>query len=139
MSIGDRSQHILKFERYFEDQDNLYMLFQYCKHKTLAELLRGQRKLIQNDVSIIIRQLVHGLLYLKNRNVAHCGIRLSCLYIDDDLKIRIGGFGEAKLKGQITNYDDSNQSLENTPPEMIQNPKNASFKADVWSVGIIAV
>ena len=41
MSIGDRSSHILKFDRYFEDQDNLYMLFQYCKHKTVDNLLNG--------------------------------------------------------------------------------------------------
>ena len=90
-------------------------------------------------MSIIIRQVVYGLNYLKNRNVAHCDIKLSCLYIDDDMKIRIGGFSEAKLKGQRMKTQTSNQSIENTPPEMIQNPKNASFKADVWSIGIITV
>ena len=58
------TKHVLPFKRYFEDDNNLYLLTKYCQHKTLEQLLYERKKLNEFQVSIIMRHLLTGVQYL---------------------------------------------------------------------------
>jgi serine/threonine protein kinase len=56
ISIADKSSDkVVNFHRYFEDENHLYMLTQYCKHETLEKLLKRRGKISEVEATIILR------------------------------------------------------------------------------------
>jgi serine/threonine protein kinase len=61
------SPKIIKIKEYIEDKDNIYIIQEFCKNKTLLELLnkREEKHLTEIEVQNYIFQLIQGLYYLK--------------------------------------------------------------------------
>ena len=49
------------------------------------------------EVSLIVKHMLTGLKFIHSKNVIHRDLQLSNFFIDDDFKIRIGGFDYAAL------------------------------------------
>lgn len=48
-------KNICKFEHYFEDQKNVYMLMELCSDKTLADVLKRRKRLLEIEVQCYIK------------------------------------------------------------------------------------
>eukprot|EP00347_Sterkiella_histriomuscorum_P022648 403337684 len=143
--------NIVKFEHFFEDEENVYMLLELCENQTLADLMRKRWFLSEFEVRYYLKQLICGLNYMHSSpfNVLHRDLKLGNLFLDKNMQLKIGDFGLAtKLKGEI----DLRSSICGTPnymaPEILQAAQELqtnggnqmcaySFAADVWAVGVI--
>jgi polo-like kinase 1 len=43
-------QHVVGFEHFFEDSENVYILLEVCTNQTLNELLRRRKRLHEMEV-----------------------------------------------------------------------------------------
>ena len=67
----------------------------------------------------------------------HRDLKLSCLYIDDEGQIRIGGFGDATALNGDDGLTQICGTIANTPPEMLSSKNGYRFGVDIWALGII--
>jgi serine/threonine protein kinase len=79
--------------------------------------------------------MVEILVELRERRVLHRDIRLDCLYLDANMILKLGDFGEScEYTGErrrsilkLTHF---------TSPEII-NQLGHSYETDLWSVGVV--
>ena len=138
LSVATKNlRSIVPFERYFENDKNFCLLTKYYKLGTLEQLLDKRQKLTEPEVIIIMKQVLAGLKHLRQRKIVHRDLKLSCLYIDDDGQIRIGGFGEATTLRGDNRLTQICGTVANTPPEMLSSKNGYRFGVDIWTLGII--
>lgn len=84
-----------------------------------------------------MKQIVHGCQYLHQNKVMHRDLKLANLFLDDNLKIKIGDFG---LASRISHEGEKKKTLCGTPnyiaPEILSKGGH-SFEVDSWSLGCI--
>jgi serine/threonine protein kinase len=134
------SPKIIKIKEYIEDKDNIYIIQEFCKNKTLLELLnkREEKHLTEIEVQNYIFQLIQGLYYLKMNNIIHRDIKPSNLLLDEKLELKIGDFG---LSTKIKDNEGKKEQLGTLnfmAPEIWKVPKDGySYEVDIWSMGIV--
>ena len=79
-------------------------------------------------------QLIQGLKYLHDRNIIHRDLKISNLFLDEKLELKIGDFG---LIAKLNNSRDRRYTYCGTPyymaPEVIEpGEKGYSFEVDIW-------
>ena len=124
---------------YFEDDENVYIILELCKNKSLADYLKQRGKLTEIEVKCFIFQLLQGLKCLHKKKVIHRDLKPNNLLLDDKNELKIGDFG---VIAQLTDDKERRYSISGTynymAPEIFQNNgKGYSYEVDIWSVGII--
>ena len=124
---------------YFEDDENVYIILELCKNKSLADYLKQRGKLTEIEVKCFIFQLLQGLKCLHKKKVIHRDLKPNNLLLDDKNELKIGDFG---VIAQLTDDKERRYSICGTynymAPEIFQNNgKGYSYEVDIWSVGII--
>lgn len=104
----------------------------------MSELLKRRKKLTENEARYYLIQLVECLRYLHVNLVIHRDLKLGNLFIDRNMRIKVGDFG---LATRLTYAEERRRTVCGTPnyiaPEIIQGKTGHSFEVDVWSTGII--
>ena len=131
------NENIVHFYNYFQDNKNVYLLFELCPNNNLRTFLNKRKRLTELEVQIISIALINGLKYLKKNKIIHRDLKLSNIFIDEDMTIKIGDFGLST----ILEYDEEIKFEKcGTPqymaPEVI-NKKWYSYEVDIWSLGVI--
>lgn len=157
-----KHQNIIEFSSVIETISNIYILFEYCNGGTLDKSLqcsldRKEKPLSEEVVRYIIKCVASGLICLKEHNILHRDIKTENIILHyknkEDLKnnnvlnaeIKIIDFGFAR-------YLKSNEfakSIIGTPlymdPKILLSSKEEEnkicqydYKADIWSLGIVA-
>ena len=62
-------KNIVKFEHVFEDENNVYILLELCKNKTLNELHKKRKTLTEMEVRFYLEQIVNSVKYKLNINI----------------------------------------------------------------------
>ncbi|OMJ70144.1 hypothetical protein SteCoe_31942 [Stentor coeruleus] len=130
---------IVKFEHFFEDNENVYILLELCTNQTLSELIRRRKRLTEIEVQCYILQVISALKYLHAHRVIHRDIKLGNLFLTDKMEIKMGDLGLAtKLE-----YDgERKRTICGTPnyiaPEILEGKGGHSYEVDVWSLGVLA-
>ncbi|CAL1547050.1 unnamed protein product [Lymnaea stagnalis] len=134
-SISHR--HIVTFRSFFEDSENVYILLELCRRRSLMELHKRRKAVTEPEARYFIRQIVEACQYLHNNKVIHRDLKLGNLFIDDEMEIKIGDFG---LATKLDYEGERKKTLCGTPnyiaPEVL-GKKGHSFEVDVWSLGCI--
>jgi polo-like kinase 1 len=131
--------NIVKFEHFFEDNENVYILLELCANQTLTELMRRRKRLTELEVQCYIIQVITALKYLHSHRVIHRDIKLGNLFLSDTMEIKMGDLGLAtKLE-----YDgERKRTICGTPnyiaPEILDGKVGHSYEVDVWSLGVLA-
>ena len=134
------SPKIVKINNYFENVDNVYIVQELCKNRSLDNLLENRGYLSEFEVQSYMFQLIQGLKYLHDKNIIHRDLKPSNLFLDEKLELKIGDFG---LIAKIDNNNkERRKSCLGTPyymaPEVIEpGEKGYSFEVDIWSMGVI--
>ena len=127
---------VVAFEHNFEDDKNVYILLEICRHQTLNELYKRRKTLTEIEVQCYMIQLIKGLQYLHSHKIIHRDLKLGNLFLTDKMELKIGDFGLAtKL-----DYDgEKKRTVCGTPnyiaPEVLEGEH--SYEVDVWAIGII--
>ncbi|KAE8631677.1 hypothetical protein XENTR_v10001274 [Xenopus tropicalis] len=132
-----KHKNIVRFYHHFEDQKYMYMVLEYCRHKSLAHILRVRKLLTEPEVRYYMKQILQGILCLHQQGIIHRDLKLSNFFIAKNMIVKIGDLGLAttveqceKLPGVICgtpNY---------LSPEVLAKSGH-SFKSDIWALGCI--
>ncbi|CAF2103825.1 unnamed protein product [Rotaria magnacalcarata] len=130
-------KHIVQFFSYFEDENNVYIILELCRRRSLMELHRRRKTVTEPETRYFVKQIVEACIYLHDKRIIHRDLKLGNLFLNDQMEIKIGDFG---LATRIENETDRKRTLCGTPnyiaPEVI-NKKGHSYEVDVWSLGCI--
>lgn len=131
--------NIVKFEHYFEDNENVYILLELCKSKTLNELLKKRKILSELEVKYYLFQILNAVKYMHKSKVIHRDLKLGNLFLSASLEIKIGDFG---LATRVEYDGERKHTVCGTPnyiaPEILENKSSGhSYEVDYWAIGVI--
>ncbi|KAG1705183.1 hypothetical protein DVH05_004116 [Phytophthora capsici] len=93
--------HVLRVESVFEDARNYYMTLEYCAQRSLSAIVKTLpgRKMNEQLVKKVFRQVVAGVVYLHASGVIHRDLKLANLLLTDTGDVKISDFGLAARLG----------------------------------------
>ncbi|KAL2114448.1 hypothetical protein VUR80DRAFT_7136 [Thermomyces stellatus] len=151
MSMLERLDHpnIVSYRGLEVHRDRVYIFMEYCQNGSLANLLEHGRIEDEQVIMVYALQLLEGLAYLHESNIAHRDIKPENILLDHNGVIKYVDFGAAKViaRQSRTLVQDfkatkPNKSMTGTPmymsPEVIkgENPGHGGA-GDIWSLGCV--
>jgi serine/threonine protein kinase len=133
--------YIIKLHDVLKTQNNIYLIMEYCEGGDLENYVKNKGKVEENIAKRWLSQLVETFIYLQEKGIMHRDIKLANILLtnkDDTVAdIRVADFGFARF----LNENSFAATQLGTPlfmaPEIFNN-EQYSFKADVWSLGVLA-
>lgn len=133
-----RHKHIVRFERFFEDNLNVYIILELCSQQSLMELQRRKRTLTEIEAQYIMLQIISAVQYMHDNAVIHRDLKLGNIFLTEDMNVKIGDFG---LAAQLEFDGERKRTICGTPnyiaPEILEGKAGHSFEVDIWSLGVI--
>jgi len=130
-------QHIVEFYSFFEDDQNVYIILELCRRRSLMEMHKRRKAITEPETRYFMRQIVLACQYLHDNKIIHRDLKLGNLFLNDDMELKIGDFG---LATRVDFEGERKKTLCGTPnyiaPEVL-NKKGHSYEVDVWSLGCI--
>ena len=127
---------ILKFIHHFSDTNNIYILTELCKNQTLRTLLNKRGTLTELEIQYYSIQIICAMKYLNDHCILHRDLKLSNIFLSDNMKIKIGDFGlSIILKYELQNFEKICGTKYYIAPEMVSG--GYKLKSDIWSFGVI--
>eukprot|EP00747_Dinoflagellata_sp_TGD_P163614 gnl/TRDRNA2_/TRDRNA2_182462_c0_seq1.p1 gnl/TRDRNA2_/TRDRNA2_182462_c0~~gnl/TRDRNA2_/TRDRNA2_182462_c0_seq1.p1 ORF type:complete len:1009 (+),score=127.49 gnl/TRDRNA2_/TRDRNA2_182462_c0_seq1:258-3029(+) len=131
---------IVKFHEYFEDSEYVYIILDLCPNQTLNEFMRKRpsKRLAESEAMFYIYDVITALKYLRRRHVIHRDLKLGNLFLDAEMRIKVGDFG---LAAQLEHDGEKKKTICGTPnyiaPEILEGKQGHSYEVDIWSLGVI--
>lgn len=133
-------ERVVKFYNYFEDTENVYIILEMCPNQTLNELMRRRpsKRMSEAEAMFYAYDLLMALRYLHRRRVIHRDLKLGNLFLDANMRLRVGDFG---LAAQLEHDGDRKRTICGTPnyiaPEILDGQGGHSYEVDIWSFGVV--
>ena len=144
--------HIVKYYKNFKVEDTLYIITDYVSDSNMEDFIKAHKEMNiiipENDIWNFILQCLWSLSYIHSKGVVHRDIKLSNIYLDNNMKIKLGNFGVCGLSfdnnnkyseesylflGNEDNNNDSNKNIEDIETsEAFQNDQ----KNDIYYMGV---
>lgn len=138
LSLCSQSPRVIRLHDVYETPKEIILVMEYAPGGDLQTLIDGDLVPLEGDVVHFVRQLVEGLAYLHQRNIAHLDIKPQNL-------VMMGSFPECEVK--LCDFEISRVILEGTEvreilgtpdyvaPEILHY-EPITLAADMWSVGV---
>ena len=131
-----RNPHILRVLSYFEDEDKVYLVLEYCEKGELNRFLqRRGYPFTEAEAKQLIVQIVNGMTYLQKHQILHRDLSLGNMLLTSAMAVKIADFG---LATKLTHADEKHLTMCGTPnfisPEIVSQTPHG-LAADVWSLG----
>ncbi|CAH0486596.1 unnamed protein product [Peronospora farinosa] len=132
--------HIVRLLCTKESQHHIFIVQEYCAGGDIAQLMKLNNGLVEEQARLYMSQLASGLQFLRSQNVVHRDLKPANLLLSSrnmaTAKLKIADFGFAReLESEMMA-----ESVVGSPlymaPELLEY-KGYDAKADLWSVGII--
>ena len=131
-------ENVVRFDRYFEDKENVYIMLDICDNQSLSDLIKRRKRLHEVETRFYICQLVKAMQYVHSRKVIHRDLKLGNLFLTDDMTLKVGDFG---LAAQVFYQGEKKRTVCGTPnylaPEVLEANGGHSYEVDFWSIGVI--
>lgn len=142
-----RHPNIVQYLGCGSSSEFLNIFLEYVPGGSVQTMLNSYGALPEPLVRSFVRQILHGLSYLHNKDIIHRDIKGANILVDNKGTIKISDFGISK-KLEATNILNGANNNKNRPslqgsvfwmaPEVV---KQTSYtkKADIWSLGCLVV
>lgn len=131
-------ENIVQFGHYFEDSEYVYVLIEYCTNQNLNKLIKRRKRLTELEAQCYLLQIIKALKYLHSNKIIHRDLKLSNIFLTDDMKAKLGDFG---LAIKLSFDGEKRRSFCGTPnyiaPEILEGKIGHSYEVDIWSLGIV--
>ncbi|XP_028403700.1 serine/threonine-protein kinase PLK1-like [Dendronephthya gigantea] len=129
--------YVVGFHGFFEDDKNVYILLELCSRKSLVQLLKQRKSLLEPEVRYFMRQAIKACSYLHSLNIIHRDIKLGNFFINNDMQLKLGDFGLACRVGSSTSDE---MTVCGTPnyiaPEVLKKGRHG-YEVDTWALGCV--
>ncbi|XP_046603596.1 uncharacterized protein LOC124297051 [Neodiprion virginianus] len=138
LSLCSQSPRVVRLHDVYETPKEIILVMEFAPGGDLQTLIDGDLVPLEGDVVHFVRQLVEGLAYLHERNIAHLDIKPQNL-------VMMGAFPECDVK--LCDFEISRVVLEGTEvreilgtpdyvaPEILHY-EPITLAADMWSLGV---
>ena len=140
----------LRLLNHFEDENNLYLIFQCINEVTLLDKI-NLRILTKDKIYKYYKQILEAVQFLHSKNIYYISLEPESIIIDNNDNIRLTDYAYSKITGFETNQRCGYKTDVNTyinsyvSPELISNNKGrlhkhrskGSDKSDLWELGIL--
>ena len=140
IKIHESMKHpnIISFKHYFEDSENVYLLFEFFKNGTLDGLLKRRKRLSELEVQFYILRLIEALKYLHKNKYIHRNLKLVKCLLSDKMELKLTGFN---FSTKLVSDEERKYDFCGTPnyiaPEILDNKIGQSYEVDIWALGIM--
>ena len=142
--------YFLRLLNHFEDDNNLYLIFQCINETTLLDKI-NLRILTKEKILKYFKQILEALQFLHSRKIYFCSLEPESIIIDNNDNVRLTDYAFSKITGFESNQrygfktDDHTYINSYIAPELISNNKGklhkhrsrGSDKSDIWELGIL--
>ena len=126
--------HVIRLYDYFREGHIMFLVLEYCSGGTLEQRIN---KLNLTEKIKICHDVVLGLKYCHDNQVAHRDIKTSNVMFTANDQVKIVDFGLAEFLEEDQKISKVGGSLYYLPPEIINKTSHSPFKADIWSLGVL--
>lgn len=132
------SDFIIKYYDSFLERGKLYIITEYASNGNLHDYIKKQKqKLPEELIWKLFVQILLGLNHMHSKKILHRDIKTLNVFLDDDLNVKLGDMGVAKILSTHTNFA---KTIVGTPyylsPELCED-KPYNEKSDVWALGVV--
>ena len=132
-------ERVVRFERFFEDKSNVYIILELCQGQSMLELVKRRGALTEVETQFYILSLLTAMRHLHGNLIIHRDLKLGNLFLDHHGDMKVGDFG---LATRLEHSGERKRTVCGTPnyiaPEILDNSAGGhSFEVDVWAIGVI--
>jgi len=135
--------NIVEIKDIFEDGDAMFFVEEFCEYNLFTyygkhKVEEGKYNFTDEERMCLFYQLINGLEFLHNLNIAHRDLKMKNLLVTEEGILKICDFGECyhcDKKGEYTSLRKGTPGF--MAPETYNKEDHDPFKADIWSCGII--
>ena len=81
--------NIIKYDHYFEDDNNIYIILELISSISFKDYLQKENNNI--EIKKYILKLIKGLQYLHSNKIIHRNLKLDNIYLTNNKELKIGG------------------------------------------------
>lgn len=135
---GIRHPHIVQLKDFQWDNDNIYLIMEFCAGGDLSRFIHTRRILPEKVARVFMQQLASALQFLHERNISHLDLKPQNILLSSLEKphLKLADFGFAQ---HMSPWDEK-RVLRGSPlymaPEMVCQ-RQYDARVDLWSVGVI--
>lgn len=130
-----KNSYVIEMIETFSYKNSLYIILEYINHD-LEKIIRNKNIIIMpGDIKSWMFMLLSGLKACHDEYFVHRDLKPNNLLICSDGTLKLADFGLTRfISDKMTPYAISRWYR---PPELLIGQKHYSFKADMWSIGVI--
>lgn len=128
--------YIINLIDYFQDENNLYYMMEYCPNGDLFVLLSNSGRLRESHASKITKMILESISYIHSLNIAHRDLKPENILFDKFGNVKIADFG-LSIKVDSSKVSNFCGSMGYISPECFVNPLYDPKKSDIWAIGVI--
>ncbi|KAK8800679.1 hypothetical protein WA158_000004 [Blastocystis sp. Blastoise] len=132
--IGPNQHIVTLYRAWEEEQNNLYLQFEYCSRGTLRDLInimKPQNLIPERSIWIFLSHILHALRQVHQKGYVHRDIKPENIYIDEQGNYKLGDYGLC-TKVNIPREEGDRRYM---PWESLN--ENAQYYHDIYSLGVI--
>ena len=130
-------KNILCIYEYFEENDYLYQILEYCPGGSLADVVEHEGPLSYPKLVQICTQLCEAVKACHEANVAHRDIKPANVLLDQYGRPKLADFGLSGFYSNESTVHSRAGSLAYMAPEIFRKSEGHNpFKADIWALGV---
>ncbi|XP_054288552.1 death-associated protein kinase 3-like [Macrosteles quadrilineatus] len=133
------SPRIVRLHEVFESTNEMVLLLELARGGELQMLLDKDEVPSEREVVRLMRQILDGLVYLHDINVAHLDIKPQNLVLTGefpDCEVKLCDFGISRYLSQGADVREILGTPDYVAPEVL-NYEPISLATDMWSVGVL--
>jgi serine/threonine-protein kinase len=121
-----------------EDEQDVYLVFEYIAGKTLAELLRDRGPLEFEGARRILRGACEAVEYAHRNKVIHRDIKTSNIMVSDEGQVKVMDFGVARQAKEAMTKMALTNTIVGTPPYMAPEQEQGTVRreSDIFSLAV---
>lgn len=128
--------NILKCYEVLETGSAYYMVLEYCDGGDLEKHLALHKKLPEEEILFISKQILNGFRELVARKIMHRDIKLANIFLSND-RVVIGDFGFAKEGVALTTTKLGSPMTMAPEIYLCDGLSDYDSKVDIWSLGLV--
>lgn len=128
---------VVALHDFFFDEQNFYLILDYCKGGELFDYICSNDKLDEITASFVFKQIAEAINYCHSFGVAHRDLKPENILIDKFPYIKISDFGLCGYINESSLMKTFCGSPSYCSPECLCRIQYDGRKSDIWSMGII--